>query len=134
MTEPHALKRIMLIDDEMFDQLAYRRVIDQSGLVGETVMFQSAEEALAHLRDPGTEPFDAIFLDINMPRMNGFEFLSAAHEELGGAFATAVIIMLTTSLDPRDRERAAQFDVVKRFIAKPLTKEHLVEVAEMVRG
>ena len=133
MKEPYQLKRVMLIDDELFDQMAYRRVIEKSGIVGDAVMFQSAEDALAHLCEVTTQRYDAIFLDINMPRMNGFEFLESAHDCLGHDFAAAVIIMLTTSLDPRDRERAAQFKVVRRFIAKPLTVEHVNEVAELVR-
>jgi CheY-like chemotaxis protein len=72
-----------------------------------------------------------IFLDINMPRMNGFEFLEAATERLGPEFAKIVVVMLTTSLIEKDRERAATFPVVRRFINKPLTVEHLQDVAQL---
>ncbi len=127
------LDRVMVIDDQRFDQVAHRRVLEKSGLVGDIIVFQYAEEALAHLRED-KRPLDVIFLDINMPRMNGFQFLEAAHREFGGAFAQAVVIMLTTSLDAGDRARAAQFAAVKHFISKPLKLEDVEHVAQLVQG
>lgn len=122
---------VMLIDDESFDQSLYRRLIARTGLVGEVMSFTYADEALAYLSAPDSRRADVIFLDINMPRMNGFEFLEAATEQLGPEFAKIVVVMLTTSLIEKDRERAAAFPVVRCFINKPLTVEHLQEVAQL---
>lgn len=122
---------VMLIDDESFDQSLYRRLIARTGLVGEVMSFTYADEALAYLSAPDSRRADVIFLDINMPRMNGFEFLEAATERLGPEFAKIVVVMLTTSLIEKDRERAAAFPVVRCFINKPLTVEHLQEVAQL---
>lgn len=122
---------VMLIDDESFDQSLYRRLIARTGLVGEVMSFTYADEALAYLFAPDSRRADVIFLDINMPRMNGFEFLEAATEQLGPEFAKIVVVMLTTSLIEKDRERAAAFPVVRCFINKPLTVEHLQEVAQL---
>lgn len=132
MTELTRLHAVMVVDDEEIDQLMYRRVIDRSGMVDRTFAFRYAGEALDFLEDPGHPEIDAIFLDINMPRMSGFEFLERATATLGGKFARAVVVMLTTSLDPRDRARAMSFDVVKDYINKPLTVDHLRHVAGLV--
>ena len=89
----------------------------------------NADEALAHIRANPDLQIDVIFLDINLPRMNGFEFLEAATREISEEFAHVVVVMLTTSLNPDDRERAESFDVVKEFINKPLTVEHVEKVS-----
>ena len=133
MTAPPGIGTVLLIDDESFDQKLYKRVIDRSGLVKEALSFLYADEALAYLMSPDCKAIDVIFLDIHMPRMNGFEFLDAATQALGPDFAKLVVVMLTTSLERRDRERAAGYSVVRRFIGKPLTVEHIVEVASLLQ-
>lgn len=127
------LETAMVIDDEPFDQKMYRRIIERSGLVKRIISFQMADEALAYLRSPGAPKIDVIFLDVNMPRMNGFEFLASATRDLGPNFARLCVVMLTTSLDPADRHRAERFDIVREFINKPLTIEHIRHVAELVQ-
>ena len=134
MTDNPTIKTVMLIDDELLDQRMYQRVINRSGIVGNLISFQYADEALTYLKQEDREEIDVIFLDINMPRMNGFEFLEAATAELGPAFAKAVIVMLTTSLNPKDYERAQEFEVVRDFINKPLTIEHLKDIVQLVQG
>lgn len=125
-----AISNLMVVDDNKVDQLIYRRIIRRSGLVGQVLQFLSAEEALLHLRRNERASVDAILLDINMPRMDGFEFLAAATEELGDSFTRMLIVMLTTSLDPSDEERASQFSVVKKYLNKPLLEKHLLLIAE----
>lgn len=122
----------MLVDDELVDQMIYKRVIARSGEVESVIAFQAADEALAYLRGEDREPVDVIFLDINMPRMTGFEFLEAANNEFGDSFTKAVVMMLTTSESPSDKRRASEFDVIKMFATKPLTVEHISTVSEMI--
>lgn len=126
------IKNVMLIDDEEIDQKQYRRVLKRSGLVENIVSFSYADKALEYLKANPEQTFDVILLDINMPRMNGFEFLERVTQELGPAFAHAVIIMLTTSLNPGDRERALQFDVVRDFINKPLEVEDVARAVAVL--
>jgi CheY-like chemotaxis protein len=127
----HKIKNAMLIDGEEIDQKTYQRVLKRSGLVEKSKVFTYADEALEYLKAYPEERPDIIFLDINMPRMNGFEFIEAATNELGAYFAGMIIVMLTTSLDPRDRDRAQQSGVVKEFMIKPLSVEKILYVSEL---
>lgn len=118
----------IIIDDDEIDQHLNQRIIRKSALVENLDTFRSAEDALQHLKQRDT-PVDVIFLDINMPRMNGFDFLDHAIKELGSRFAQIIVIMLTSSFDPDDKQRAASYEVVKRYESKPLSKEILHRVS-----
>ncbi|UWR13261.1 response regulator [Sulfitobacter mediterraneus] len=122
----------MIVDDEPFDQMMYERILKRSGLVDQVIGFQYAAEALDYLARPDRSKVDVIFLDINMPRMNGFEFLEAANRDLGPAFVKVCVVMLTTSIAPEDRARAASYDAVRDFISKPLGKDDVVHVANLL--
>ena len=71
-----------------------------------------------------------ILLDINMPIMDGFEFLEEYSKLDSNLKASTVVVMLTTSLHPRDLERADTFPDLKAYINKPLTKEEIVIIAD----
>ena len=125
------IESLMLIDDNKVDQMMYRRIIERSGLVESLEQFYFADEALAELEQSGRPKPNFILLDINMPRMDGFEFLERAKLTFGEDFSP-VVIMLTTSLDPNDEDRARSFNVVVDLWHKPLTEDHLKALADLV--
>jgi CheY-like chemotaxis protein len=113
------LKRILLIDDSEPDLLFTRIVLERAHVAQEIISFESAREALRWLRAPGPNGADLILLDINMPGMNGFEFLGAYEQEHLEPRAPAVV-MLTSSADPGDRRLAESFASVRGYVTKPL--------------
>jgi CheY-like chemotaxis protein len=125
------LKSIMLVDDNRTDNYFHKREIRKTNLAITVIEKNSALEALEYLRinkqNKAPNP-DLLFLDINMPCMNGWEFLkeySRLDEDLQ---REVMIIMLTTSGNPDNIARAKALNIVADFITKPLTKEILEEI------
>ncbi|KIN70673.1 Response regulator [Sulfitobacter noctilucae] len=130
-SEHFPLQTLMLIDDSSFDQMIYKRIAQKSGLVRNLLQYVDATEALAYLSDPETPNPDLILLDINMPKMDGFEFLEEATKRFGVNLCP-IVVMLTTSLYPKDEQRARSYKIVHDFLNKPLTQEQLIELAALV--
>lgn len=126
------IQNVVIIDDGYVDQLIYKKILLRTGLVGSVRGFELAEDALEFLREPDRPKIDVIFLDINMPRMDGFEFLETASIEFGDYFSVAVVVMLTTSLSDDDKKRASKFRMVVDYINKPLSEEIVVRVAKIL--
>ena len=116
------LNCILLIDDDGPTNFIHERIIRITDCAEQIVTKQSAIEALEYLKSEDREHLkpDLVLLDINMPRMNGWEFLSEYGKLENDRKATAIIVMLTTSLNPDDEERASEIQDVKGFYRKPL--------------
>ena len=115
-------QRIILIDDNEMDNIYHEVVIKNAGFAGEIVILEDGFSALAYLETADLNVPTYIFLDINMPRMDGFEVARRAAPLLEKS-RTVVLIMLTSSSSPADRERAGQLAVIQDFVTKPLTVE-----------
>lgn len=124
--------RVMLIDDSEADLLYTRIVLERSGLGCEVVAFESARDALAHLQAPHDDGVRLILLDINMPGMNGFEFLEAWDCTPEAAARSAVVIMLSSSPHPDDTERARRYERVRGYITKPIDREQALGLARYI--
>jgi CheY-like chemotaxis protein len=111
--------RVMLIDDSETDLLYTQIVLESAGPGYEVLKYESAREALAFLKQPGNS-VDLILLDINMPGMNGYEFLEAYDHLPSERRAQGVVVMLSSSPLPDDRERSMSYPPVRGYVTKPV--------------
>lgn len=127
------LSCIMLVDDNNDDNFFHERVIRKNGYAETIVVKQTGKEALEHLKRK-TEHEDChpelILLDINMPGMNGWEFLEEYEKLEEPLKAKIVVVMLTTSENLDDKLKAEALGLLSDFKNKPLTREMLDDVLE----
>ena len=115
-------RRVMLIDDNESDLLFTRLMLERCDQAYDVVEYESAKDALRYLQSDPAHGIAVILLDINMPGMNGFDFLEAYEKLAAANQAEAVVVMLTSSPDPRDRSRAETFGSVRGYVTKPIDK------------
>jgi len=132
------LKTIMLIDDDQATKFIIRRALKKAECCERIIEAENGKEALEELEklntDPSNELPELIFLDINMPRMNGWEFLEEYKSFSSEGQKSIVIVMLTSSLNPEDRARAEKIAEVSGFENKPITLDSLTQVMEKYFG
>ena len=119
---------ILLVDDDPDDILYHRIIIEEASCAEKVDDVHNGIEALSYLKKTGQLPPELIFLDINMPRMNGWEFLDHYKDLDENQKSRIVILMLTTSANPNDLRKAQEIKEISGFETKPLTKESLAQV------
>lgn len=122
------LKKVMLIDDNEIDLKINSRVIFLTKLFDEIIICHSGEEGLdylnKHINNPEKLP-DFILLDIQMPEMDGFEFLNH-YKQLSSSFTSnCPVAMLSSTLDFGDIKRAEANTYVVKLLKKPLISAEL---------
>ncbi len=121
---------IMLIDDDAATNFYHKIIIQRLNCSNRIEVFDDATEALQYLENAEELP-DIIFLDINMPKMNGWEFIEEIVKNgMNEILNDSTIVVLTTSLNSNDKEKALKYGIISDFRLKPLTKETLLEVMD----
>lgn len=117
---------VVVIDDDAIVLFLHKVLIKKSNLPSSVRDFLHAEQALEyikHLPSPGNL---LIFLDINMPQCNGWEFLEKI-EQLPGK-EQIFVVMVTSSMNASDRQKSTQFSRVIDYREKPLSKQVCEEI------
>ena len=133
------LDTILLIDDDPATNFLHKFVLQKENCAYNIVSIQSAEEALEYIKETIKNGFrypELIFLDINMPRMNGWEFIEEYNKITKNQSVSKIVVMLTTSLDPKDREKTESIQDINEFLSKPLTPEkvrHVLDSYDLVK-
>jgi CheY-like chemotaxis protein len=119
---------VLLVDDDAVCNLICRKILQKTGLVSEIDVAMNGEEALNVFNDcfTGTrsQP-DIILLDLNMPVMDGFSFIEAFKKMPLVHKSKTRIIILSSSIDPRDMQKAKAMGV-DHYLSKPISEEKLM--------
>lgn len=133
MQAPHST--VMLVDDNETDNFIHRRIIELSGFANEIQIKSSGKSALEYLRNNSqniSKLPDVIFLDINMPIVDGFVFLFEFENFSEEIKAKSKIVILSSSDSKRDIDRIVDNEYVIHFITKPLTEEALESLKNLL--
>ena len=118
--------KTVLIDDSDIDLFIQRRFLEVYEFSRELLMYKSAAEALNWLKKLNGEAApDIIFLDLNMPEIDGFSFLKSFSELPSKIVSKSRIVVLTSSNSVQDREQAFRNKNVIQFITKPLKQQDI---------
>jgi CheY-like chemotaxis protein len=123
----------LLIDDSDIDLFIQRRFLEVYNFSTRLIQYKSAEEALNWLKKlDGDSPPDVIFLDLNMPEIDGFGFLKDFGELPDKITSKCKIVVLTSSNSAKDREIVFENKNVIQFITKPLKQTDIEELRRLV--
>ncbi|HYF29604.1 MAG TPA: response regulator [Chitinophagaceae bacterium] len=130
------LNCVLLVDDDEPTNFLSRMLLEEANCTEHIEVAHSGIEALDYLESSETTDEDhdiyvrpdLIFLDINMPAMNGWEFLEEYKNLEKDKKGKIVVVMLTTSLNPDDSARAKGIPDISDFESKPLTSEKLGKI------
>lgn len=132
------INKVFCIDDDPITLVLCDMVIKKSEFAKEVITAKNGKEGLAWFSayfsknnsEPKQKPPEIIFLDLNMPVMNGWDFLEDYLMKYAERAPDTKVIILSSTVNPEDFLRANRYDIVIDFINKPLTAEGLRELRE----
>jgi CheY-like chemotaxis protein len=118
---------ILLIDDNADDNIYNQIIIEKMDIADNIKVAENGLEALNYLEKDQKTP-DLILLDINMPKMNGWEFLEIYRAYCGENNLSSNVIVLANALSKEDQQKLENIPVIVSHNVKPLTKQMLEEI------
>lgn len=136
-TKPWIMKKkvnnILLVDDDELTNFLHEKTLKKADVTDNILIALNGEAALDIIRKAFDDTKysllpELIFLDINMPKMNGWEFIEEFQKLEANIKRKVIIVMLTASSNSDDKIKAASFPEITAFISKPLTVEIVNEL------
>ncbi|MFZ1806698.1 MAG: response regulator [Cyclobacteriaceae bacterium] len=127
-------RTVMLIDDNEIDNLINQKMIEAAAIAENIYTHTGAKSAIEFLRnmeklEVASEVLpDVIFLDIDMPLMDGFQFLDEFEKLTSNTKKSCKIVMLTSSINPQDFDRSKKYSNVKLYLNKPLSHDSIQKI------
>jgi len=122
-------KLTCIIDDDTIYVSLLKKLIQLKKLCDNILVFKNGKEAIDFFKDSESLP-DLILLDLNMPIMNGWEFLEAfspINKQLGN-ITTPNLYVVSSSIDPVDSEKAKKIECVRDYISKPISIQNFEQI------
>jgi CheY-like chemotaxis protein len=124
----NGLKHILLVDDDPINNLITKRKLIKAKPEITLNIVESASEALAYLKNPDKNRPQLILLDINMPDVDGWQFL----QEFNQMNMSIKIIIYTSSIDEYDYEKSKDYPQIQDYIVKPLDEDKVNRILTIV--
>jgi CheY-like chemotaxis protein len=125
------IKHICIIDDDKIYRFTTEKYIEMLKLADSITTFSDGEEALDYFKENALDKDklpDIILLDVNMPVMDGWDFIEEYSKIKPRPVKNIVLYMVTSSIDERDRKKASSMSVIHDFVVKPIGEKQLVEL------
>lgn len=127
----NSVKNLLLIDDDEIFTFMTKRIIEKTNLAEQIKIFENGKEAIDFLTSVSGKPEllpEIIFLDLSMPIMDGWGFLEE-YILLKPKFGKKITLyIISSSVSPKDHERAKSYSEVSDFIIKPMSKEKFIDI------
>ncbi|WP_010229890.1 response regulator [Gillisia marina] len=120
---------ICIIDDDQIYQLIVKKVVERTGQFNSICFYNDGIEAFEDFKSPEYDLPKLILLDINMPQMDGWQFLDSLIAHRPNFHLETIIYIVTSSIAHSDRDKAKSYKEVSGFLSKPLSVEKLKEIA-----
>jgi CheY-like chemotaxis protein len=123
--------KIFIIDDDEIFQFITRKSFEKLERKDDLLFFHNGEDALNHIKGSGANEQsmpDVIFLDINMPIMDGWDFLDELEKLNISSSRTPYIYMVSSSIDDKDATKSKLYPMIKDYISKPITDVNITEI------
>jgi CheY-like chemotaxis protein len=126
-----------IIDDDPIFVYGTKRIMEESDFTDSFLIFTNGEEAIEGLQELSSQEGilpDVIFLDLNMPIMNGWEFLDHITLIPNNNVGKITIFIITSSIDSADVDKAKTYEQVSNYFIKPITAEDLQDVLKTLNS
>lgn len=123
-------KPILLVEDDTIDAMTVKRALKELNVLNPLITVENGEEALKYLHNAENEEPGIILLDLNMPRMNGIEFLRISKND--AKLRHIPVVVLTTSLEEIDRIDSFSMGIAG-YMVKPVDYKQFVEVIKAIK-
>ncbi|QLG45571.1 response regulator [Costertonia aggregata] len=124
-----------IIDDDPIFIYGTKRIMKEVDFCNDILVYNNGQDAidgLNELTSQGKELPSVIFLDLNMPIMNGWEFLDDFTKIPNHNREKVTVYIISSSVDPRDLERIKDYEVVNNYILKPISPKDLENILDSV--
>ncbi|MBU2948530.1 response regulator [Zobellia uliginosa] len=129
------IKSVCIIDDDPIFIYGTKRIMNEVDFTEEIVVYNDGQQAIEGLKAmtaKGEELPSMIFLDINMPIMNGWEFLDEFVQMPNNNSEEIIIYIISSSVDPRDIAKIQEYEIVNNYILKPISINDLHNILQNI--